>query len=427
MDRNKARNKKPKHFRAQTKTAGIQPNVDRENGIIKNLAMISKGEALGHEMWIDSEMLDQVVEFGKSAGKKGVRARFTHPGLSSDGLGTLLGRVNNFSLHESGKSVIGDLSFIDAAFDAPDGNLAKHIMDIAEQAPEFAGVSIVFDPDNELMAVFEKENLDDKKHFVSPDKENTQDFPHVRIENLLAADIVDSPAANPNGLFFSSENLPKEAEQMLDYVFGITNEKPLMSILDINADRGKIFLNGYLARRELAVTSIGKECQKMNGTQELPLSQADMDKAEKVGGEKQLERVLAIQKYARELGQESLGAECIAEGSTPEQALFVMNKSAMNDNKAKEINLKAKEIELDAEIAEMKAELVALKDGRSVVGKNDEDNSIATSQSAPTERQRSGIELDDKAVEKYRDNHPGCTYDEATSAVGNMYSAQKGA
>ena len=51
--------------------------------------LIQAVEALGHGMMIDEVTLDQVVAYGNVLAK-GVKCRFTHPGLSSDGLGSLL-------------------------------------------------------------------------------------------------------------------------------------------------------------------------------------------------------------------------------------------------------------------------------------------------------------------------------------------------
>ncbi|MCH8284926.1 hypothetical protein IIB79_00175, partial [candidate division KSB1 bacterium] len=110
-------------------------------GIIKGMSVLARGEAEGHDFWVDSVMLRQTAK-AINSDPRGVKSRFSHPSLSGDGLGMHLGRVH--SARKSGDRVFADLHFIEAAHTAPDGDLAKYIMDLAEQDPSAFGASIVF-------------------------------------------------------------------------------------------------------------------------------------------------------------------------------------------------------------------------------------------------------------------------------------------
>ena len=89
---------KPTIFRAGVvKGFDQKPEISREGGefdagYIKNFAVITKGEALGHGAWVDDEFVRQVGS-QLSLAKKGIKARYTHPNQCGDSLSKGLGRV----------------------------------------------------------------------------------------------------------------------------------------------------------------------------------------------------------------------------------------------------------------------------------------------------------------------------------------------
>lgn len=216
-------------------------------GMLSNVALITHGEALGHDMWIDSAMLDQVAAGGSQAG---VKARFTHPTMSSDGLGRTLGRVK--SLRREGDKVLGDLHFYESAHATPEGDLAEYVMMLATEDPTAAGLSIVFDMDQEATEVhYDNFSVDGK--FRSPDELNEKNLPHARVANLRAADVVDEPAANPDGLFHR-QTVSADAGSFLEYCVGLSDDKPQASF-GVDADRAKAFFQRWLNEQELSISS----------------------------------------------------------------------------------------------------------------------------------------------------------------------------
>lgn len=253
--------------------AGLRGRVDREGGdygagLIAGVSMATRGEALGHDLWLDGAFIQQVYEAG-TASESGLKARFAHPGLSTDGIGSALGRWKNFKRSGS-KQVFADLHLTEAAHNAPDGDLAEYVMKLAEEDPELFAASIVFEPDVAAERQFETENSDDKGRFISPDRENRANLPHARLGALLGADLVDEPAANPGGLFNRGNALPAEAEDLMAYALGLSDAAPKGELLGVHPERARKFVQGFLARRGLSLRNIeGANGDDVTITQEL--------------------------------------------------------------------------------------------------------------------------------------------------------------
>lgn len=234
-------------------------------GMIRGLAVVTRGEALGHDLWIDEQFLAETAAAINSAGERGIKARFTHPGLSSDGLGSFLGRVSNATVDSD--VVRGDLHFARSAHDTPDGDLAEYVMLLASEDPSAFGTSIVFEHDLEAEAEFELRNEQEVEEtdrygntrrrvkFVSPDPRNSKHLRHARLARLRAVDTVDTPAANPDGLFGERSRVAQEAEQLAEYALGLRDEMPeLSNFHDISPDRLQSFVARFLARHDLQLT-----------------------------------------------------------------------------------------------------------------------------------------------------------------------------
>jgi hypothetical protein len=261
----RAKGEAPVGLRVGVTRSTAEARVDRETGagVIRGYSVITRGEALGHGMWIDMEMLGQVAAAG-NAKRGGVKSRYTHPGASSDGLGTLLGQTTNF--RAAGNRVVGDLAFVASAHKTPDGDLASYVMDLAEETPELFGASIVFARDRKAEEEFAVANgakrkedrwgpYLDFKEFKSPDPDNRNNLPHARLAVLRASDVVDEPAANPGGMFsaLAGNELPEAAEAALDYALGLSEAAPESAVLGVHPERMRLFVGGYLERRGLSV------------------------------------------------------------------------------------------------------------------------------------------------------------------------------
>lgn len=266
----------PRRFRVAA-PRGKPQGVDRENSLITGFSVITSGEALGHGLWLDQEFLGQVVKAGnKSAGLK---ARFTHPGLSGDGMGKQLGRVKNFRL--DGGRVFADLHL----YKRSNQEFVETVMDLAEEDAAAFGSSIVFSEDRAAMEEFAAKNTD-KGGFKSPDALNSKNFPHARLEKLFAADVVDDPAANPDGFFSSfspGSELAVRAEQILQYAFGLTDQAPPELAIGPHPERARAFMQDFLQRHGLSI--VGPKFEYSINYSALPLLSRDSQDEDKFADE----------------------------------------------------------------------------------------------------------------------------------------------
>lgn len=225
-------------------------------GLIESLAVVTRGEALGHYTWLDKPFIESVVQAGNTGDKR--KARYTHPDMSSDGLGTLLGDWTNFRLSEDGNKALADLHFTQTSRDTPRGDLGKYVMKLAEETPQHFGFSIVFKHDYGKEQEFHGANSDESGSFTSPDELNTSNLPHARLAELRAADATDSPAANASGAFtegIQNGGMIAELTSLMDYVLGQTDDIPAeLSCFDADPIRARSYVTRYLHNRGLELT-----------------------------------------------------------------------------------------------------------------------------------------------------------------------------
>ena len=181
-------------------------SVDMEKGIIEGISLVTEGEALGHGVWLDSDFVKSTVNQGNGL-KQGLKVRFGHPNMSSTALGTFMGRAKNF--RKIGNIAKADIFLSNSSKDAPGGNLWDYVLKLAKDDPEAFGLSIVFD-------IEKKYQLDEigEKEYTDFAKDNKT---FVELKKLNAVDFVDSPAANPGGLF-SQFNKGTMAAQMTEFI-----------------------------------------------------------------------------------------------------------------------------------------------------------------------------------------------------------------
>lgn len=183
--------------------------VDAEKHVLSDAVVIRPGEAKGHDLWIDGEFCASVAA-ASADGKfstAGIKARFGHPNMCGEALGTFLGRWKNLRMLDDG-AIIGDLYLSSTAAESPRGDLRKYVEEMAAKEPEHFGASIVFSRDLEKEDEFMRANLGAEKYtgdpdgqkFKSPDAANVANLPHARLSELHAADLVDEPAAT-DGMF----------------------------------------------------------------------------------------------------------------------------------------------------------------------------------------------------------------------------------
>ncbi len=147
-------------------------------GLIKNVSIITMGEAKGHGFNVDLSFIQQVLARMQQSAN-GIAAYYNHPSiLANDRLQNYLGKFTNPRIE--GDKVIADLNLNQAARRSPKGDLAYMVLNIAKEDPQALGFSI----------------------HSSIKKTETG----YKVQKLKSVDLVQSPAANPNGLFSACQN-----------------------------------------------------------------------------------------------------------------------------------------------------------------------------------------------------------------------------
>ena len=268
---------------------------DYESGIIRGASIITRGEAAGHKQWVDQFMVSQAVDAVNAAGNEGLKVRFAHPSISSDGLGKLTARAKDGRVSPDGNKGFVDLHIVRSSRKTPDGDLGSYVMDLAENDGDMFGMSIVFDHDTDSEEQFMQENEEFRATFQSPDEQNIDNLRHARIEKVIAADVVDEPAANPDGLFHrESSDIAKQATEMLEYCLG--DRKQATNFNGINAERAKQFFNRFLDNHDLEVI---QKMAKAETPTENPVDQPD--KVDKFADRK-TQGAIYIEEFGAELG-----------------------------------------------------------------------------------------------------------------------------
>ena len=230
--------------------AGRLGSIDKENEILHDVQITLEGEAKGHGVWLDRAFCEDVAKAGNATGDVGLKVRYGHPAMCSDAIGTELARAKNFRVVDVEREidgqkvtcagVVADVHMLEAAHSAPQGDIVKHVMEMAATDPSQFGQSIVFtyadwkvkDADGndhsynaEVKEPYDKwleENPDaDMRECAKKGDELTSAWfgqsadgkVYAVLGKLHGTDFTDSPAATDG--IFSTNTLAEEAELML--------------------------------------------------------------------------------------------------------------------------------------------------------------------------------------------------------------------
>lgn len=332
----------PKYFRAAKSKAGKDsaPVVNRTGGyrkagLITGVSVITKGEALGHDLWIDEVFISQTID-ALNAMPKGVKSRWTHPGMSSDGMGKITSRIRDGRMSADGTQLLADQHFLEIGHKTPSGDLAAYQMDLAEEDPEAYGLSIVFALDDVEVEQFVAEHADADGTFQSPDPLNTNNYPHARLAELRGADAVDDPAANPNGLFAREQDIARQADQLAAFALGLSKKRPAVAQLGLDPDRVRGFASRFLQTHRLELIPMQEKTNTPEIEDTMPEPETKITPEETTPAE-QPETVAAGREGAAQFlaafGNE--GAVWFAQGLTWQQA--EAKRNAQRDDELKSL------------------------------------------------------------------------------------------
>lgn len=234
---------------------GIEDSkIDRESGKMFGVSLISVGEALGHELYVDERSIDTILD---SINGERLPAYITHQGaLFQDRLTREIGMFTNF--RKDGERLLADFEAFDS-FREDDSKKFNRLFEMAEKMPERFGLSIVFSASQAWATPDGDVQLDSKP------EDALFDFPSIRVEEVSSADFVDTPAANQKGLF--STNQIKNMEQ--SEINEATEEEVLEAQLSVEEDSTEVELSKHEEGELEKETELeGHEDDKMEGHEE---------------------------------------------------------------------------------------------------------------------------------------------------------------
>jgi len=253
-------------FRSGRQPLDDSSSVVESKGLILGISVVTAGEAKGHEVWLDKSFVADVVRMGNES-PQGIKARFGHPTMSAEALGTYLGQFTNFRLSKEGTQALADLQLNEASRQSPHGDLWQWVLTMAKTAPEQLGASIVFSVGAEYYHDLEGNHTEMATKGKTEVDANGKPKRFVQIRALYGTDIVDEPAANGAGLFSAVMNPQAFAVQLTQFLDdNAALSDWLLKDPDNAINKLRAFLKRYAAYRAkitepMPTFSIDKELQ----------------------------------------------------------------------------------------------------------------------------------------------------------------------
>ncbi|REE01139.1 hypothetical protein [Marinoscillum furvescens] len=206
-------------FKSERVTFGTS-NIDAENGVLSGVIMCQVGEALGHGVHLEQSFIeDGIKKANENFKKKGMKARFGHPSMSNETLGSEMGRFKNFRVEDD--KMVADLHLFDSANLSPTHpGMKDWMISQASEDPEAIMCSIVFKPLYEYQYDEDNKRVNiwycDKKGIWNRCRNQNGEMTHydpkkdlfVEMDDIYFCDIVDQGAATDK-LFSANFNSDK--------------------------------------------------------------------------------------------------------------------------------------------------------------------------------------------------------------------------
>ena len=167
--------------------------VDLEHMTIKGVSIATEGVAKGHNVLLDRKTLEQMKVLAEEF-EGGLKVKIDH----FSGFSGIVGSLVNFRI--KGKKLLADLHLLKAHEAAP------LILEMASRIPDSFGLSAAF----------------------SGPREEIEGLEFARVQEMYSADLVDQPAANPDGLFskkVETSSILHQAEQSQSQMSTQTNSQ----------------------------------------------------------------------------------------------------------------------------------------------------------------------------------------------------------
>lgn len=261
---NKTKNMSAKTYKLSTIQLG---KIYADQGQIMGVSVITEGDALGHGVMIDAVSIVTIRDCAMMH-PSGLKVMINH----EEGIENTVGVLRNFVI--DGIQLRADLQMLLSS------EYTAQVLEMAQVMPESFGMSISF----------------------SGDLEEIGGLYYVRCVEIYSCDIVDMPAANPNGLFSAKVDTMQKAMDLQTLTIELNSEKELRLAAAGQAQRNysefqnQLSINAQLSAdvqaKTLELSALSETNAKL--TTELAAAQANI--AQKINAE--AVRVLASSGHA---------------------------------------------------------------------------------------------------------------------------------
>jgi hypothetical protein len=275
---NKTKNMSAKTYKLSTIQLG---KIYADQGMIMGVSVITEGDALGHGVMIDAVSIVTIKDCAMMH-PSGLKVMINH----EDGIENTVGVLRNFVI--DGIQLRADLQMLLSS------EYTAQVLEMAQVMPESFGMSISF----------------------SGDLEEIGGLYYVRCMEIYSCDIVDMPAANPNGLFSAKVDTMQNAMDLQAITIELSAEKELRAAAADQAKKNysdfqnQITISTQLSADVQTITAQLSALSETNAKLTTELAAAQANIAEKINAE--AVRVLA-----------SSGHAPIALGATPVAAAMM--------------------------------------------------------------------------------------------------------
>lgn len=211
----------------------VNPRVDATKGIIFGVSLITSGLiAKGHDLEVDKTTLTQMLSCAEA--KKKVPVKWNH----KTGADAVSGYLKNFRIEDN--KLVGDWHLLKSH------ERYAHALELATEMPECLGLSTSFRGEDEVVGA---------KKFA-------------RCTDLVSADLVASPAANPDGFFEEAETPPVDSSKSgmakPSTTTGAAEQQPAKEFTIADVMAGITALNGRIGGLEERVTNFETALQEQD-------------------------------------------------------------------------------------------------------------------------------------------------------------------
>lgn len=176
-----------------TKRITLESSFAATDNGLKNVSLITTGiEAAGHGIYLDEKTAETAMK--KMLGRS-VKSYLRHEGAGGDRLGNEIGFFSG--IYRQGEQIKATAFEFLESFKKDSGAIADKIIEMAQKVPDQFGVSLVL----EYIPVWVMgDGSEVQASSLSAPAGALRSMPSMRVLDVISADFVGRPAANPNGL-----------------------------------------------------------------------------------------------------------------------------------------------------------------------------------------------------------------------------------